>query len=401
MRAFAILVLLGLAVSLDASPQGLGGGLTGRRLNVTLTRKAASLVSLSGNTVRLNITVAAQGTVPRQYADVLRTRLTAEVFKDPRVVEELKTPDAIVEATINEFTYNQRVNARTNFDFLKRANVTTQTRVVDGLIVLSYRTLNGRDKKGLDAGNLRFGFEQEFTIQGQPYRELGRKKEEAFNHLPTRQEVDQYLIDGMVNLVAKRIVAVDEPITVPLPLGRLEPASRLGAASRWGAMIEELEKMPALTPVADDAYRQYALGVANEALAYQETDARQKQDFLAKAALGYKNAIRMNAAEGVFQAAQNRIATYSAPDPVGPGEPAHPAAAPSAGGSTSRSTGTNVLRNDDVIKLATEKFSEEFILDAIGTAKQVDFDVSTNGLIALKRAGVSEKIIQAMRNRVK
>jgi hypothetical protein len=399
MRTFTILVLLGLAFPVDASPQGLGGGLTGRRLTATLTRKSASLVSLTGTTVRLNITVDTQGAVPRQYADVLRTRLTAEVFKDPRVVEEPRTPDAIVAATINEFTYSMRANQRTSFDIMRRANVTTSNRIVTGLIVLSYRTLNGRDKKALDSGNLRFGFEQEFTPQGQPYRELGRKHEEAFSHFPTRQEVDPYLIDGMVNLVAKRIVAVDEPITVWLPLGKLEAASRLGAASRWGAMIEELEKMPPLTPPADEAYRQYGLGVANEALAYQETDARQKQSFLAKAALGYKNALRLNGNEAVFQAAQNRIATYLAPD-ASAGESAPP---PATERGVSRSAGVSAgaFKNEDVIKLTAEKFSEEFILDAIASAKQVDFDVSTNGLVALKRAGVSEKVIKAMRDRVK
>jgi len=392
-RAIAVL----LATSLSMAPQGFGGGLTGRRLSGTLTRRVASLVSHSGSTVKLKITVATQGQVPRQYADVLRTRLTAEVFKDARMVEELRAPDTIVEATITEFTYAQRTERRSTFDLTRRATVPITNRVINGLIVLSYRTLNGRDMNGLDAGNLRFGFEQEFTAQGQPYRELGRKHEEAFTHLPTRQEVDQYLIDGIVGQVAKRIASVDETVTVPLPLGKLEAASRLGAASRWGAMLEELEKMAALAPASDEAYRQYAIGVSNEALAYQESDWRQKQDFLAKAALGYKNALRLNSGEAAFRTAQDRLATYSAPEAAAPGAPGQKA----VDRGTARSAEAGTFTNQDVIKLAAEKFSDEFILDAIATAKKVEFDVSTSGLVALKRAGVSERVIKAMRDRVK
>jgi hypothetical protein len=264
--------------------------------------------------------------------------------------------------------------------------------------VLSYRTLDGRTMKGLDSGNLRLNVEQEFTPQGQPYREIGRKREEPFKQVPSREQVNEYLIDGMVSLVARRVVSTDETFTVPLPMGKMETASRLGIASRWGAMIEALEKMPALASPGDEAYRQYGLGVANEALAYQETDRRQKLDFLAKAALGYKNAIRMNANEDAFRTAQDRIATYSPPEPA-------PAQRGSTGADRSAPRGAtadaSIISNQDVIKLAAEKFSEDFILDAIGTARKVDFDVSTSAVIALKRAGVSEKVIKAMRDRIR
>jgi hypothetical protein len=68
---------------------------------------------------------------------------------------------------------------------------------------------------------------------------------------------------------------------------------------------------------------------------------------------------------------------------------------------TARSADAGTFTNQDVIKLAAEKFSDDFILDAIATAKKVEFDVSTSGLVALKRAGVSERVIKAMRDRVK
>ena len=43
--------------------------LLGRRVTADLTRRMPSIISFSGNTVRLKITIAAIGSVPRQYAD--------------------------------------------------------------------------------------------------------------------------------------------------------------------------------------------------------------------------------------------------------------------------------------------------------------------------------------------
>ena len=243
-----------------------------RRLEVNLTRKLPSTITFSGNTVKVRVDASTQGQVPRHLADILRTRLTAEVFKDSRVIEEKNAPDAIIEATINEFSSATKNLPRSNYDIFTKRTVTNNHRVVSGQVTVSYRTLDGRDKKGLDAGNLRFGFEQEFTPSGDPHRDLFKKTKEAFKKLPTNDQISEYLINGIVMEVTKRIVAVDESVSVPLPKGKLEAASKLGAAARWGAMLEAVERMPAFPAPADEAYRQYAIAVANEALAYQELD---------------------------------------------------------------------------------------------------------------------------------
>jgi hypothetical protein len=58
------------------------------------------------------------------------------------------------------------------------------------------------------------------------------------------------------------------------------------------------------------------------------------------------------------------------------------------------------MTNMDVITFAREKFSEEFMLDAVGGAASVAFDLSTDSLVELKRSGVSEKVIKAMREKM-
>src|SRR6266478_1333319 len=56
------------------------------------------------------------------------------------------------------------------------------------------------------------------------------------------------------------------------------------------------------------------------------------------------------------------------------------------------------LTNDDVIKLAQMGFGDEVIQKAI-QAHAPAFDISPEGLSALKKAGVSEKMIAAILDR--
>ena len=391
LRFCLVVSLLALAAVTSLGAQGWGM----RRLEVTLTRKLPSSITFTGDTVKVRVDATAQGIVPRQVADIFHARLTAEVFKDTRIVEEKNGPDAIIEATINEFSSSTKPVQRSYLDIRTRKNVPTYNQLLKAQVVVSYRTLDGRTKKGLDSANIRFDVEQEFLQNGEPYREPFKKTKEAFKRFPTNPEIQEYLIDGIVMQVTRRLVAVDESIPVPLPRGKLEAASKLGAASRWGAMLEAVERMPAFPEPADEAYRQYAMAIANEALAYQEPDRGRSQDLLAKAALGYKNAIQAKAGEDVFLAAQNRMAGYIAPVPTGTSGETGPEPSRSAGGSAA----PGVLKNTDMITFAREKFSDEFILDAIAGAQSVQFDLSTDSLVELKRAGVSERIIKAMRDK--
>ena len=418
----------------DAAAQGWGM----RRLEVTLTRKLPSTITFTGSTVKVRIDTTTQGRVPREVAEIFRSRLTAEVFKDSRIVESTGSPDAIIEATINEFSASTTAVRRSNLDLRTRRNVPVNNRMAQGQVTVSYRTLDGRSKKGLDSGNLRFAVEQEFTQTGEPYRELFQKKKEPFKRLPQNDELYQYLVDGIVMEVTRRVVSVDEKLSVPLPKGKLEDASKFGAASRWGAMLEAVERMSEFPKPSDESFRQYSVGVANEALAYQETNRSRAQDLLAKAALAYKKAIQANPDEDVFLRAQNRMATYVGPaspvatsggearatsrgvTPLAPQREALPqtpasatskqsGARPAPGrdpapapdrGSRSAPDKTDALTNEDVLKFVREKFTDQFLLETINGAASVDFDLSTDSLIELKRAGVSERVIRGMRTKM-
>jgi hypothetical protein len=392
---------LGLGVSLATALCGAplaaqGWGM--RRMEVSLTRKIPSAVSLTGIT-KVRLEAKSQGQVPPQVADIFRSRLQAEMFKDSRLVDERTSPDLVVEGAITGFSLGTKNVQRSTFDPVAKRNNVYYDHLVSGQVSVSYRAIGARDKKALDSGNFRFGFEQEFLPNGDPYREWFRKgKNEVFKKLPGNDEAYQFLVDGIVREVTKRLVPVDETISVPMARGKLEPASKLGQAARWGAMLEAVEKMPAFPSAEDEAFRQYSIALANEALAYQETDRGRIEEMLAKAALGYKKALQGKPGEEVFEQAQNRMASYS-----GPAETAAPTA--TTGDALDRSAAAapaqpGSLTNADLIRFAQEKFSDDFILEAVTAAEHPAFDLSTDSLIELKRAGVSERVIKALRDRM-
>jgi hypothetical protein len=53
------------------------------------------------------------------------------------------------------------------------------------------------------------------------------------------------------------------------------------------------------------------------------------------------------------------------------------------------------LNNDSVITLAKAGFDEQFILQLIRSSR-TNFDISVEGLVAMKKAGVSEDLIRMM-----
>jgi len=58
--------------------------------------------------------------------------------------------------------------------------------------------------------------------------------------------------------------------------------------------------------------------------------------------------------------------------------------------------GPDAITNDDIVKMARVQLSTSIIVTTIKSADSVKFDVSPEGLIALKDAGVDDRVIEAM-----
>ncbi|WP_310449763.1 hypothetical protein [Sulfuritalea sp.] len=72
--------------------------------------------------------------------------------------------------------------------------------------------------------------------------------------------------------------------------------------------------------------------------------------------------------------------------------------------STSKSNGNakraeTALRNDDILSLVKVGLDDKLIISKIQAAEATDFDLSTEGIVALKTTGVSNAVINTMMNR--
>jgi len=122
---------------------------------------------------------------------------------------------------------------------------------------------------------------------------------------------------------------------VLLPGGKLEPLSSLAVGQRWAKLLEDAEKTEPLPKPDEDAYRLYLVGLANEALAYQDAkdaadlekerrgdvssakakqslaqedkDFTEAQTYLDKAAKAYKDAMQAKPAEKEFRSPDARM----------------------------------------------------------------------------------------------
>lgn len=66
-----------------------------------------------------------------------------------------------------------------------------------------------------------------------------------------------------------------------------------------------------------------------------------------------------------------------------------------------RGQSVDVITNDDVVKMVRAEVSQGLILATIASAAKFTFDVSPSGLVALKQAGVDDRIVEAMMARVR
>lgn len=383
-----------------ASAQGFGIV----KKNVTLVRSLPPVIDLAD--ARVSVQVSGAGACAR-IDDLVKAKLVAFVFSNRSLAEDNANPDRIIDVGLTECYTSYETDRRDG------------SQLVKGTIRASYRTIDNRTKHSLDAQNLGADYERRFappqqrqaakrpgflgTLDqfGAKVAELGGKD---VGQPPKQPELISQLVEDVAKQVAQRVVLMEDRQQVPLPRGSFDQASSLAEAGRWGAMLEQLEQAAPLAG-ADDAYRLYGIGVACEALAYADSDRSVQRDLIARASQEYKAALRLKPDEGEFRRAENRIAsslaaldataalgTDAAAASGTRGQPAAPA------GTTGGSQWTNAA----VIELFREGLTETALIEAIRSAPSPAFDVvSPTGLLQLKRSGLPETVIRAMRERMK
>lgn len=275
---------------------------------------------------------------------------------------------------------------------------------VDARIFLTYEMKDSRTGIVIDAEAISTGFYQEYDEQS----------------VPDINTVHRELLAKATSEIGERFASQVFKLDVLIPKGKLRDAASLLEKRLWTEARNKLEAMPKFTKNHDEAFRQYALGVASEALAYDATSIVTAREHLDQASKYYNQARVMKPDQIEFwwsegrandlawrysnadqkarafedarkQVAEGRIAAAEASDRVQ--RAGNVATPPVAVG-----PGFDKLSNDSVIQWVKAGVPERVIRSTVRQMKTGgSYDLSQAGLADLNRAGVSKGIVEEMR----
>ena len=250
--------------------------------------------------------------------------------------------------------------------------------------------------------------------------EINEKSAREYDYgAPSTADTEASLVKAAARRVAARIVPTQSKVTVLVPKGSFESFIPLAETNSWERYLQSVESISAMRDSGSEAYRQYALGVAKEGLAYATSDVPRARQLLSEAAAHYRTAIQNNPGEKLFSEEHNSIFSsagaplprveesvkaFEAWVPAGTATPAKVArdGKPAGGAkvaSTKKGGVSRRLGNQSVIDMKKAGLSDENIKLAIDAAQSVSFDTSPEGLIALSKAGISNDVIMYMQKK--
>ena len=382
-----------------------------------LSKTVASVVRVNPPTVylmgpKIQVKAASSGSVEAALASRLQSQLESELLsRDSRLSSEPNRPETLIDVTIlqndrNEHWEERRENAlvQTGTDSKGRAvmgmrEVTNRYKVVTHAFAASYKVTDRNKGASLDADSLHFDFKNDFRD--------GKDAPEIFT-------LEGSAINQTVEAIARRLTPTREKIGVLIPKGSLQNIANLAVAGQWNLYLEALERRTPSPKPEDESYRQYALGVAYEALGYAADDPADTLKYLEQASTYYNKALETNPGEKFFtQAYDSFLTSKKAAAPLERVQTALTnyrkiktfqeqyasmrAAPPEAvSGGKGLDAKSQKMNNAQVIQMARAGLPNDVILTAIETAPAHDFDVSPQGLIALSEAQVDHRIIQKL-----
>jgi hypothetical protein len=235
------------------------------------------------------------------------------------------------------------------------------------------------------------------------------KKYGDYETAPSPTSIEDDLLKAAARKIAAHLVPTTERVSVLLPRSTFEPMIAFAESGSWDRYLAAVEAVPARKSAKDEAYRQYALAVGKEALAYTNDDRAEALSQLREALSHYEVAISSNPSEELFRKGYTSLLSVS--DIGAPLERATdsvnrysnwtteaPATARVAS-APAPSAAKSGMRNETVIELVKAGVSDDNIVLAINSAAATQFDVSPTGLSALSKAGVSKSVIAAMKKK--
>jgi hypothetical protein len=347
---------------------------------------------------RVHVFVDADRTRLTAKAETLRQYTEAALLAGNKNLEAAPQGDLNIALTLDRLDADQRNESHTEYESEKTKDKNGKTTYVSvpktkdtthstGDIAGNYKITDARGRV-FDSGDIDRHWEYDYD-----YRPLENEK------------VQDLLLKGAADKIAARIVPTRVKTKVLLPKGTFEQFIPLAESGAWDRYLQSVESVPPLRDRASDAYREFALGIANEMVGYAASDPKSGLESLRKAAEHYRTAVANNPEEKLFSEKYTGFLS-AASSPIDRVEASVKAYEAWAGGPTppkaaavASTRGSKTLRNQHVIDMANAGLSDENIVLAIDSADALDFDMTPEGLVALSKAGVSRSVIAHMQKK--
>jgi hypothetical protein len=272
---------------------------------------------------------------------------------------------------------------------------------LDGHSEVEYGLYDARTKKELDSDRV-----------AQPFSWV-QENDHTILH---EDDVRNLMIQNLAIEIAGKVAPVGYPVKVKLAKNDklktgthlLDEADDHGQPMPWLQAAKIWEGVNGLSS-KDEPYRDYNLAVAYEGLGYETPDADASQQLLRKAADLYQKAQQLKPDEKYFADPLPRIQTAIADvaqlkqlqtermaalrKPGGPVIASHKS--PKVQNASAQQGAEERLSNKSIIELTKGGLADSVIIKKIKSSK-CNFDTSTDALVSLRKAGVSNQVISAM-----
>ncbi len=289
--------------------------------------------------------------------------------------------------------WNSKKNKWETKDVYDNVPVQKNVKVLKASLTGTYDILD-RTGKVIDSGDLNEDFS---------------KKYDEGKNSATPSKVEDDLMHRAATVVGARLVPTKDRVFVIVPKGSFEAFIPLAEGNTWDRYLAAVEAVPANRNASQEAYRQYALAVAREGLAYSTDDPRRATELLQESVNHYQRAIQDNPGETIFSQEYNSILSSRIGAPLNRAQASLAGyqawtAGRHGGGShseTAQRKGNGPMNNQTLLSMAQAGLTDENLILAIDDADEVAFDTTPNALISLAKGGVSRNVIAHMQRRAK
>jgi hypothetical protein len=268
-----------------------------------LNRMVPPEVYLAAGTIEVRMAENESGEATSQFRDLVEDRIHGF---DERFEVDSSAPDYIVELDLVDSSFqeswetrngteNKQTGTRQEWN-AKKGRYETKPVYGDVTVYKNFKRVRGsvsarftaidphRNEK-IHSGSVEADYDATFENGG---------------GAPDRLDIERHLLEKAAAQVAAKLVGSIEPVAALLPRGSFEPFVSFAEQGAWEAYFDAVESVAEKSRPGEEAYRQYALGLANEAMAYQQSDPARALEYLRTAESCYHRATQLRPDEKFF-----------------------------------------------------------------------------------------------------